>query len=68
MAVILLALAILAEDVITMTSNHYVSIRGQRLNRVTCSSGGGMTGGYSQEIIKSYTGKRKRQLLENLPR
>ncbi|MCQ2540263.1 MAG: hypothetical protein MJ114_07440 [Acetatifactor sp.] len=30
---------------------HYVSIRGQHLNSYSCSSGGGMTGGYNTESV-----------------
>lgn len=32
----------------------YINIRGQKLNKYTCSSGGGMTGGYYIETIKRH--------------
>lgn len=40
--------------VIFMTVQHYVSIRGQRLNEYCYSSGGGMNGGYNSETVKRY--------------
>lgn len=37
-----------------MAGQHYVSIRGQRLNEYCCSSGGGMNGGYDSKTVKRY--------------
>lgn len=37
-----------------MMFGNYVSISGQHLNTYSCSSGGGMTGGYYRETIKKY--------------
>lgn len=48
----ILILALLVGGIIYMFGDHYVNIKGQRLNQFGYSTGGGMTGGYYSETVK----------------